>query len=162
MNEDRQTIRLVRQLLDESAQQIAPHVQTRLDEAITKALQARTHCAEKNLAQEETGGFVQLCIRALSGWFNRPALSLAVSAALVLVSVAGVVKFGLDYQQANDTATADLDAAILSDDLPPDAYLDSGFINFTRRKPEPMQQLPADETIDKWIESVPVDDRSAI
>jgi hypothetical protein len=166
MNEDRHTINMVKQLLDESAQRVPPHVQQRLDDAIAKTLLAHASRAavsspakSKPTAAEGLGllGIVD----ALTSWFNKPALSLAVSSLCVVAAVSGVVKFGLDYKSATDTETADLDAAILSDDLPTDAYLDSGFIHYFKRKPkEPESALPSDDSIDQWMQAAPVDQTS--
>jgi len=54
------------------------------------------------------------------------------SAALMLVLVAGLV--AIDVVQDNDRATevAELDAALLTDDLPPEAYADPGFLQFIK------------------------------
>lgn len=166
MNEDRRTINMVKQLLDESAQRVPPRVQQRLDDAIAKALlvhakQAAVPSPSKSKPMPSEGLGLLAMLDALTNWFNKPVLSLAVSAVCVVAAVSGVVKFGVDYNSATDTETADLDAAILSDDLPPDAYLDSGFIHYFKRKPkEPESALPSDDSIDKWMQVAPADQTS--
>ena len=168
MNEDRQTAARVKRLLDESAQQISPDIQARLNDSIHKALEAHALKAAQTKATEKPrfktansssglGGILE----SFSNWFNRPALSLALSAVFVMVSASAVVKYGIDYQNANETETVELDAAILADDLPPDAYLDPGFINFTTRQPRE-SQLPSDDAIDQWLQSIPADGQTSI
>lgn len=168
MNEDRQTAARVKQLLDESAKQLSPQAQVRLDNAITLALQAHAlKSAQQKQAQQPkltpvraSSGMVGW-LESVSNWFNRPALSVAFSAIFVMFSASAVVKYGIDYQNASETETVELDAAILTDDLPPDAYLDQGFINFTTRQPKE-SQLPSDDAIDEWLQSVPVDGQTSI
>lgn len=168
MNEDRQTAARVKSLLDESAQRIPPNIQARLNNSIEMALQAHALKSAQLKVAENTrftkgqgSSGLSGVLESFSNWFNRPALSLALSAVFVMVSASAVVKYGIDYQNANETETVELDAAILADDLPPDAYLDPGFINFTTRRPRE-SQLPSDDTIDQWLRSIPADGQTAI
>jgi hypothetical protein len=65
-------------------------------------------------------------------WWQR-----AVSLLPLLVLVAGLV--GIDHfttQEQINTA-ADIDAALLVDDLPPEAYADPGFAEYLRSDPAP-------------------------
>ncbi|MBN8557547.1 MAG: DUF3619 family protein, partial [Burkholderiales bacterium] len=57
------------------------------------------------------------------------------SGAMMLALVAGLV--AIDVVQDNDRATevAELDAALLTDDLPPEAYADPGFLQFIKSDP---------------------------
>lgn len=167
MNEDRHTINVVKQLLDESAQRVSPRVQQRLDDAIAKALQVHqakhtTVSAAPPRARRNEGLPLSGLVDSVLAWFNKPALSLAVSAVCVLTAVSGVVKFGLDYQTATDTETADLDEGILTSDLPTKAYTDPGFLNYSKSKPKalPEASMPADETIDQWMQSITTDQTS--
>ncbi|MCQ8896252.1 DUF3619 family protein [Limnobacter humi] len=167
MNEERLTAAIIKRMLDESVKSLPSNVQSRLDDSIAKALQTHALKSAQNAQKSSpvmkalpTGGLTGF-FETLSGWFNRPALSLALSAAFVAVSVVGVVKYGTDTYNAKVTETADLDAAILSDDLPPDAYLDSGFVNFTTKQPKE-GQLPPDDAIDEWIQKLAPEGQAAI
>jgi len=48
------------------------------------------------------------------------------------VLLAGLVLIDSQYSRAQIEAAAELDAAILSDDLPPEAYRDQGFVEFLK------------------------------
>ncbi|HEY1058449.1 MAG TPA: DUF3619 family protein [Limnobacter sp.] len=167
MNEERLTAAHIKRMLDESVETLPANVQSRLNDSIAMALQAHALKAAQTaqharpaFKKQSTGGTVGF-FETVSNWFNRPALSLALSAAFVAISVAGVVKFGTDAYNAKVTETADLDAAILSDDLPPDAYLDRGFVNFTTKQPKE-GQLPPDDAIDEWIQKLAPEGQAAI
>jgi len=162
MNEERQTALAVKRILDMSAQQVPEHIQARLDLAIAQAVTAHAQRSAR-LAQQPmvfktpsallSGSGLSGWLGRLGEWFNRPALSLAVSAVFVVGTAVGVAKYGTADYDAKLTETVDLDAAILADDLPPDAYLDKGFVNFTTQKVREVQ-LPADDTIDQWIQDL--------
>jgi hypothetical protein len=53
----------------------------------------------------------------------------------VLVLMAGLV--GIDHWKTQEEilATADIDAALLADEVPPEAYSDPGFVEFLRNEP---------------------------
>lgn len=163
MNDDRLTAIVVKRLLDESATKLPAHVQSRLDQAIFKATQthAQKH-SQINTHSPPLQASRPAVVKALPvslfeqfmNWFNRPALSMAVSACFVAVAALGVAQFGLEDHDAKVSAMADLDAAILADDLPPDAYLDPGFVNYAREL-QKKNQMPADENIDQWLDALP-------
>lgn len=88
-------------------------------------------------------------------------MSLAVSALFVAGAVFGVAQFGLENYDARISETADLDAAILSDDLPPDAYLDNGFINYATEL-QKQNAFPAEDGIEQWMDSLPADFTTSI
>ena len=52
------------------------------------------------------------------------------SAALVLVMAAGLVAINVMQDDDRLTEVANLDAALLTDDLPPEAYADPGFLQY--------------------------------
>ncbi|MEW6203833.1 MAG: DUF3619 family protein [Pseudomonadota bacterium] len=162
MNEDRLTANVVKRLLDESAGQVPPHIQDRLNLAITKSVQLH---AEKHGTKQANvgrlGGQVSGLFQQFSEWFNRPALSMAVSALFIAGAAFGVAQFGLENYDARISETADLDAAILSDDLPPDAYLDNGFINYATEL-EKNNPIPAEDGIEQWMDSLPADFTTSI
>jgi len=60
-----------------------------------------------------------------SGWGWRVAM-----VAPLLVLVAGMVGISDIQERARIQATAEVDSALLADDLPPDAYSDPGFVEF--------------------------------
>jgi len=160
MNEERLTANVVKRLLDESAGQVPPHIQDRLNLAISKSVQ---HHAEKSRLskQSSTSGTSLNWLQQVSDWFNRPALSMAVSALFIAGAVFGVAQFGLENYDARISETADLDAAILADDLPPDAYLDGGFINYATEL-QKNNAIPAEDGIEQWMDSLPADFTTSI
>ena len=54
------------------------------------------------------------------------------SAALVVVLAAGLVTINIWQEDGRTTEIADLDADLLTDDLPPRAYADPGFLQFLK------------------------------
>lgn len=159
MNEERLTANVVKRLLDESAGQISPNIQAKLDLAIAKTVQS--HAQKQATQKGRRGAALPSWLVDLSNWFNRPALSLAVSALFVAGAVFGVAQFGLENYDARISETADLDAAILSDDLPPDAYLDNGFINYATEL-QKQNAFPAEDGIEQWMDSLPADFTTSI
>jgi hypothetical protein len=158
MNDERLTANVVKKLLDESAANVSPDIQARLNLAIAKSVQLH---AEKHGKRPSVPNYLGNWLNQASGWFNRPALSLAVSALFVAGAVFGVAQFGLENYDAKISETADLDAAILSDDLPPDAYLDHGFINYATEL-QKNNAIPVGDGIEQWMDSLPVDFTTSI
>lgn len=160
MNEERFTANVVKRLLDESAKQVSPDIQARLNLAIAKSVQLHVekHSTRARFrAPVAVNGFIE----QVSGWLSRPALSVAFSALFIAGAVFGVAQFGLENYDARISETADLDAAILSDDLPPDAYLDPGFVNFTTEL-QRNNSIPAEDSIEQWMNSLPADFTTSI
>ena len=60
-------------------------------------------------------------------WWNRVA-----SALPILVLAAGLVTIHVVQNERRASEVAEVDAAILTDDLPPSAYADPGFTQFLR------------------------------
>ena len=54
------------------------------------------------------------------------------SAALVLVMAAGLIASNVIQDDDRTMEVADLDAALLTDDLPPEAYADPGFLQYLK------------------------------
>lgn len=159
MNEERLTANVVKRLLDESAGHISPDIQDKLNLAIAKSIQL--HSEKHGAAKPGKGMEVPSWLKNVSDWFNRPALSLAVSALFIAGAAFGVAQFGLENYDARISETADLDAAILSDDLPPDAYLDNGFINYATEL-QKQNAIPAEDGIEQWMDSLPADFTTSI
>ncbi len=61
------------------------------------------------------------------GWWGR-----LVSVGLALLLVAGLVTISVVQEDDRTTEMAELDAALLTDDLPPEAYADPGFLQFLK------------------------------
>ena len=61
------------------------------------------------------------------GWLFRFA-----SVVPLIVLVAGLIAIDEWHDRAQIEAAAELDAALLGDDLPPDAYSDAGFVEFLK------------------------------
>ena len=162
MNEDRLTANVVKRLLDESACQVPPHIQERLNLAIAQSVQLHAEKHGSAVKSKQTGaGPMGGLFQQFSEWFNRPALSMAVSALFIAGAAFGVAQFGLENSDARISETADLDAAILSDDLPPDAYLDPGFINYATEL-QKKNAIPAEDGIEQWMDSLPADFTTSI
>ncbi|MGB3070500.1 MAG: DUF3619 family protein [Ottowia sp.] len=66
------------------------------------------------------------------------------SAALVVAMVAGLITIDLVQEDDRATEVAEVDAALLTDDLPPAAYADPGFLQFL--KTAATQRAPSSAT----------------
>lgn len=99
------------------------------EQAVARARQVRRAEAASAVAQVSTGGSVALG-QAPSGWVR------LASALPLMVLVLGLLLIQHLHDQAEIHAAADVDAALLADDLPPEAYGDPGFVEFLRQ-PEP-------------------------
>jgi hypothetical protein len=67
---------------------------------------------------------------ALGGWWMRLASVLP-----LLLLVGGLVAISQEAMQEQVDAAAEIDAALLADDLPPAAYSDPGFLAFLKNPP---------------------------
>ena len=56
----------------------------------------------------------------------------ALSAVPVLALVAGLVVLNVSQDEYGTLEVAEVDAALLTDDLPPEAYADPGFVQFIK------------------------------
>lgn len=115
--------RIVREL-DRSTLRIDKDTATRLLAAREQALAQYQQMPVIGMAG--TGTFV-------SHWFDRPASGAryALSLAVLILGLAGIVF----WQSSNGSGSelADIDARLLTDDLPIDAYLDKGFDSWLNR-----------------------------
>lgn len=124
--------RLVASALSEQlSTRAAPDIDERLrfarESALLRARQAR-RLAEMEAVAVSTGGAITLAggPGGLPWWLRLGAvLPLAV---LVL----GLVLIESHYTRTQIEAAAEVDAALLADDLPPDAYRDTGFVEFLK------------------------------
>lgn len=117
---------------DTLAHDIAERLRVAREQAVARARQQR-------LARQATAPALQVAGRSgsslalgqsPSGW-----LRLASALPLMLL-VLGLLLIQHLHEQAEIRAAAEVDAALLADDLPPEAYGDPGFVAFLRQ-PEP-------------------------
>lgn len=94
-----------------------------------QARQARTIASPTLQVLGATRGTLTLG-RSPSGWLRLASLL------PLLVLIAGLLAIQHLHEQAEIQAAADVDAALLSDDLPPEAYSDPGFAVFLKQ-PQP-------------------------
>jgi Tfp pilus assembly protein FimT len=114
--------------LTERAQEVSPDVTERLrfarEKALERARASRTAQAAAPVGANRAGVAI---LGAGSGWW----LKLA-SALPALALVAGLVLIQRWQDNAQVSVAAEVDAALLSDDLPPNAYSDAGFAEFLK------------------------------
>ena len=120
----------VASMLGERAQSTAPDISERLRFAREQAL-ARAQAARR---QEQLAAAPVVVGRGRSavlasplGWWFK--LGSAVPLALLVLGLAGIAHV---HDRAQIAAVAEVDAALLSDDLPPDAYTDPGFAEYLK------------------------------
>ena len=100
------------------------------EQAVARARQLqRAEAAAAVPVQVSPGGSVALG-QAPSGWVR------LASVLPLMMLVLGLLLIQHLHDQAEIHAAADVDAALLADDLPPEAYGDPGFVEFLRQ-PEP-------------------------
>lgn len=113
----------VRQALDEQLERLPEPSATRLEQARKAAL------ARRGKHPAGTGRLAALALPAGAyEWLGRTALAVPLLAFAFALS--GVAEY---QQQRNVEALAELDAAVLADELPLTAYLDEGFNAYLER-----------------------------
>ena len=124
----------VRALLNEGEDNLSTHQLMRLRSIRHAALTHHKQTAQqvrKGLQIMRTGNSATVSFGDGGNWsFRLPQLS-AIMAILTLVLGLIALDAYEDMRQAQELA--DIDAAVLTDDLPPDAYADSGFSHFLRK-----------------------------
>ena len=115
--------------LTERSQDLGSDVTERLrfarEKALERALAVRT--AEATPAQGVSRAGAMILGRLGSGWWLK-----AASVLPALALVAGLVLIQRWQDNAQVSVAAEVDAALLSDDLPPKAYSDAGFAEFLK------------------------------
>ena len=112
--------------LSEHSQELGPDLSERLrvgrDLALARARQARAQAAPS------TSGLTAAGAAMLSGgWWMK------LGAVLPLVALlAGLVLIQQSHLDQQISAAAEIDAALLADDVPPKAYSDPGFVEFLK------------------------------
>ncbi len=119
--------------LSEGADQLPHDVTERLRFARGLALSRMSQTAQStvNMVGANAGGVASIMLGSRGaggpGWW-RPAASLL----QVLALAGGLFLIGHLHAQAQISAAAEIDTALLSDDLPPEAYNDPGFVEFLK------------------------------
>jgi len=120
----------VASMLGERAQATAPDISERLrfarEQALTRAQAARRQ--EQLISAPVVVGRGRSAVLAnpLGWWFK---LGSAAPLALLVLGLAGIAHV---HERAQIAAVAEVDAALLSDDLPPAAYTDPGFAEYLK------------------------------
>ena len=123
----------VASMLGERAQSTAPDISERLRFAREQAL-SRAQAARR--VQTAVGpvvvgrGRAAVLANPLGWWFK---LGSAAPLALLVLGLAGIAHV---HDKAQIAAVAEVDAALLSDDLPPAAYTDPGFAEYLKTNRE--------------------------
>ncbi|GAA0753510.1 DUF3619 family protein [Ideonella azotifigens] len=125
--------------LSERAQGTPAHdIDTRLrfarEQALARAMASRKLQTQAQTQAASTTVLVGKSARGGAGLLggHSPWLFRFASALPLVLLLAGVVQIDSWHDRAQVVATADLDTALLSDDLPPDAYSDPGFAEFVK------------------------------
>ena len=123
----------VASMLGERAQSTAPDISERLrfarEQALSRAQVARR--VQTTAAPVVVGrGRAAVLANPLGWWFK---LGSAAPLALLVLGLAGIAHV---HDKAQIAAVAEVDAALLSDDLPPAAYTDPGFAEYLKTNRE--------------------------
>jgi hypothetical protein len=123
----------VRNALNENIDNIPASTSERLASARKLALSRKKNDAPLPawLPQRAVAGDV-------GGWFDRPLfwlgrMGLALPAVVLVAGLTGIVEF---EQQQRISETAEIDAAVLADELPLSAYIDHGFNAYLAKRGE--------------------------
>jgi len=123
--------------LDASAQQLPHDISERLRVARQQALGKYREVQIRETASTSLGGGVA----ALGGGEDERGLwPRLVSLIPLLALIAGLVTIQMVGTEQIAEELAELDAAILTDDLPPDAYSDPGFAQFLKARIDQLRQ----------------------
>ena len=120
----------VASMLGERAQSTAPDISERLrfarEQALVRAQAARRQVQTADAPVMVGRGRTAVLANPLGWWFK---LGSAAPLALLVLGLAGIAHV---HDRAQIAAVAEVDAALLSDDLPPDAYTDPGFAEYLK------------------------------
>ena len=120
----------VASMLGERAQATPPDITERLrfarEQALSRAQAARRQVQAATAPVVVSRGRSAALASPLGWWFK---LGSAAPLALLVLGLAGIAHV---HDKAQIAAVAEVDAALLSDDLPPDAYTDPGFAEYLK------------------------------
>lgn len=125
--------RAVAARLSASADAMPYEAGERLRAARVRALQARKKPAVAPAMVANGGGTAALGLGEGPSLFTRIASVLP-----LLVLVAGIVLIHDLQSERRASELAEVDAALLLDDLPPSAYADPGFVQFLKQQAQPL------------------------
>jgi hypothetical protein len=118
--------------LDEQADRLDGDIAERLrfarERALERARLVQAPAAGASHVGATSGGAALL--GGLSGWWLKVA-----SIVPLIALVAGLVLIQKWQTRAQISVAAEVDAALLADDVPPDAYSDAGFLEFLKSPP---------------------------
>ena len=115
--------------LSERAQNIAPEIGERLRFAREKALEAG-RVARADAEVQSAGGGTAILGFSRSPWWQR------IASILPIAALVGGLLLIEDWQTRSQiSVAAEVDAALLGDDLPINAYRDPGFVEYLKAPP---------------------------
>ena len=124
----------VASMLGERAQSTAPDISERLrfarEQALVRAQAARRQVQTASAPVVVGRGSSAVLANPLGWWFK---LGSAAPLALLVLGLAGIAHV---HDKAQIAAVAEVDAALLADDLPPAAYTDPGFAEYLKTERE--------------------------
>ena len=123
MNEQDELGRRIAGLLDDSADGVGPAQRERLRAARKLALDRHHESRTRSLVPSLATGIGNITERPIFG------IQYLIPMAALILGLAGVAY--MHYTPTNDIA--DIDAGLLTDDLPINAYLDQGFDSWLKR-----------------------------
>ncbi|WP_424192240.1 DUF3619 family protein [Ampullimonas aquatilis] len=131
---ERQLGEKIRQVLDDSASSLPPTISQKLAKARQEAIsRKRSSGLTVDLLQTQlAGNSGRSSGSSTGGWFGK--LGFAIPVLLLACTLLIVQDWG--EMDAADEA-ADIDTALLSDELPIDAYMDRGFTSFLNTADQP-------------------------
>ena len=115
------------------ASSVAPDIGERLRFARERALETAAR-SRRAVASEEVSGSTQQGVAILK-WSGSPLWTSIVSVVPVLALVAGLLFIQGMQARSQVEVAAELDTALLGDDLPISAYRDPGFVEFLKSPP---------------------------
>jgi protein-S-isoprenylcysteine O-methyltransferase Ste14 len=119
--------------LDEQAMSLSPDIQTRLrfarEQAMSRAKVSQTQTAvvPSSAVVSNSASTASLGGGSSTGWWVRLGVLLP-----LVVLVLGLLWIDRAHTRAQIEAAAEVDAELLADDLPPEAYRDPGFAEFLK------------------------------
>jgi hypothetical protein len=115
-------------VLDDGTRGLSKDISTRLRFAREKALE-HAHASTQPLLLGRGAGAL---IGGSAGWSGKPWLLRLASLLPLVALVGGLTLIQHLHQRSQISAAADIDAALLADEVPPAAYSDPGFVEFLK------------------------------
>lgn len=125
--ESRFALRVAACLSERAQEDVGPDVSERLRISRERALECARQARVAQAAQAKSGLTAAGAAILGGGWW--PKLGVALP---LLVLLAGLLLIQQSHLDEQISAAAEIDAALLTDDVPPDAYSDPGFVEFLK------------------------------